>query len=973
MRLLQTLITPFLPSNMRLMIKASQLAEQGEYEKAIRLFEEKIGIAVADRDDSPLLHDKINKWLALHGQDDQTMMFVAQYASSLGLIRAYTPALQVLEAAMDLEREDYQDTQRLSAKLDRFWFDLDVSTRFMLWMGLHGILSFNGRTSEAMDVFKYDLGILHLTTPEQLQTNREVIKEIIVRKLNSLQKDVAAAYLTFIFPLFDELKLQEEGLVLFEQTLGLMQEDYQHPTLLSQKLNKWINNLQNPLTGKFALLGLAGSLYQVAMHNKTLLLLEAFANIFPADYNDVEILDKKWKTFTKQLPHDTAATYFRMLISMLETVRRNPQQEIRALVQADSGLRDADFEDYERTGQKLSKRLELLQEDTKGAYIFSLGETMDKVGMHSEAATCLEWFMDHHRNFWNIPVNGDPAIVHVVAVLSNWFRFFSHNPNEKVLNYCHQTMHYLRAGFGSQGIRLEDRKSFIEYISLLKTAVLNTGFLHIDLQDQPEKKAELATKVLLWDAELSQRILAERFLLERRSFLPMDSTVLPGQWPFIDKIPSSGPNFHINDLIGQNLPVALSDENEDISAPDPLLARYLQEQANPGTEIDEDLALVLRQSMHIPLQADTLAQATGKNALILRAAFQDDGKLVWMLFKSDGHTIDFIYKHTGSDSDNVNISALVIEYESAIKTYWTIKEIQKQGPAYLNHLTENYLERLSVLFELDKLAPHLQESFHVVIQADGLLNTIPFTYLPIEGRPIFLQVASIHQSISLLFQTLQQKTKEAILPDSGQSPKVVVASWFKPTESVYIHTAAQHLHAEHRNLAHDHGFGYYALAEQPPCSIESIAGLVQQQKKVSLLTVMGHGNTRHPGIQMKNDELWYGNGCDLSGVDLVLMVSCSIGRMQTDRNNLDVEGFCVQLAVNRAFSLIACRWQVDAWQACLFANEIAKQYLLLKNNQVGDVPFVKAKALNEARKAFQKTTGTDYLNTLAAFEFYGLG
>lgn len=971
MRFLHALLSPFLPPTMRLMMKAGRLAEQGQHEAAIRLFEEKIGIDQADRKQLDVLRMKIEHWLAVQGRDDQSMMFLAQYASSLGLIRAYTPALGVLEAAMGLEQEDLQDAWNLATKLDIFWQDLDVNTRFMLWVGLHGVLSIVGRTSEAMDIFKYDLGILDFTLSDKLGSNREEIKDIVVLKLSSLQKDVAAAYLTFVFPLFETLGLRKEGLVLFEELLGLTAADYDSHRMLSQKMNKWVDSLQNPLTGKFAMIGLAGSLYQADEPRKALILLEAFANITPDDYASVEILGRKWKRFANQLPADTAATYFRMLISMLETVRRNPSLEISALLQADSDLRETDFEVYDRVGEKLSNRLALLQEDTKGAYIFSLAEIMDSVGMHRGAATVLEWFMDHHANFKAIPDDGDPAIVHIIAVLSNWFRFFYQNPDEKVLDYCRQTMKYLRAGFGTQGIRLEDRKSFIRYISLLKTAVLNTGFFQMDLQDAPEKKASLATEILLWDAELSQRILAERFLLEHRILLPADATITPGKWPFDTQLPVPADTKGAEQIPLLSSPAALTDESADLSAPDPLLMRYLQDEQNATAEVDEELARTLRALINAPLQLDTLALALGTNVMVLRAAFQDDGCLVWLAFECDGNGIKFVKKHTGNQTDKANITEWVNAFDRGIKDYWLAKE---NDPSYLTKFTQRHLKQLAELLQIDLLDPYINDNLHIVIQTDDVLGTVPFSYLPISGKPLFTRVASIGQSISLLLQTLQQRTKSDLATDTAEIQKIAVTSWFNPSESVYIRTAEQYLHAECVKLANQYDLQYFALAEEPPCSIESVAGLIQHQKKIGLLAVMGHGHARRPGIQMKNSELWYGNGCDLGGVDLVLMVSCSIGRMQSDRNNLDVDGFCIQLAVNRAFSVIACRWQIDAWQACLFANEIARQYLTINHHRENhNASFVKARALNEARKVFWQSTGDTYLNTLAAFEFYGLG
>lgn len=971
MNILQSLFSPFMPPMIKLILKANQLAVEGKHEAAIRIFEEKMGISRTDREDLPLLHNKTGRWLAQNGRDDQTLMFVAQYASSFGLIRAFAPSLTVLEAALGLESNDYKDSKSLAAKLDGFWFGLDDGTRFMLWMGLHGVLSIIGRGSEAMDVFRYDLGILDITTGDEY---RQEVKNRIENKLGNMNKDITAVYLTFIFPIFGEMKLQQEGLALFEDLLGLIPDDYERTPLLAQKVNKWIGSLQNPLSGEGALLGLAGSLYQANEVPKALALLEAYPGIQVSDYTNVERLSRKWKTLCNKLPTDTAATYYRLLLSMLETVRRNPEWEVKALVQADSDLRDADFESLERVGQKLRQRMALFQEDTKGAYIFSLCETMDRVGMHREAAMVLEWFMDQHASFWNVPVDGDPAIVHVIAILSHWFRFFYQDPNEKVLLFCRQTMVYLRRGLGSQGIRLEDRKDFIYYIGLLKTAVLNTGFFRLGLQPSAEAEAALALEVLLWDVELAQRTLAERFVLENRYLLPADPSVKPNQWPFVEPAPNQHTDLSALLAGRQAVPASLSDEATGPFTIEPLSTHDADTEA---TRTADPLAKALRQTVDEPMWADTIAQAVGTDALILRLTFQDDGCLTWMAFLSDGTQLTFAGRHTGTESDLASVTKWVGEHGAGIKDYWVnIKNRKHLGPDFLTALTQTYLECLSGLLRLDALAPLLHDQLQIIVQADGLLNAVPFPYLNIQEKPLFLQTASVHQSISLLLQTLQRNAQSSAPKKVSNAQKIGVASWFAPTEGSYAREAARQLHAAHLALAQEHGLACFALADEPPCSAESLAGLVQQQQDMALLTILGHGHWKYPGICLKNEHLWYGNGCDLSGVDLVLMVSCSIGRLQADRNNLDVEGFCIQLAVNRAFSVIACRWQIDAWEACLFANEIAKQYLALSqmHPKEGHLSgFAKARALNAARKVFYRETGNQALNTLAAFEFYGLG
>src|SRR5439155_13812476 len=90
----------------------------------------------------------------------------------------------------------------------------------------------------------------------------------------------------------------------------------------------------------------------------------------------------------------------------------------------------------------------------------------------------------------------------------------------------------------------------------------------------------------------------------------------------------------------------------------------------------------------------------------------------------------------------------------------------------------------------------------------------------------------------------------------------------------------------------------------------------------------GHGNEHHAGVAL-GPGLWNGQGRDLSQVELLLLVSCSMGRVRAT-GACDVEGFCVQLALQRARSVLACRWPVQCQQAPDVANEVLAHYLRLR-------------------------------------------
>jgi hypothetical protein len=84
----------------------------------------------------------------------------------------------------------------------------------------------------------------------------------------------------------------------------------------------------------------------------------------------------------------------------------------------------------------------------------------------------------------------------------------------------------------------------------------------------------------------------------------------------------------------------------------------------------------------------------------------------------------------------------------------------------------------------------------------------------------------------------------------------------------------------------------------------------------------------------------------------------------------------VELALHRCRSVLAAKWPVQGLQAADVANGVLEEYLDLRrmfdDGQLGpdlSVARLRSLALNRARQKMDPK----YLNTLAAFEMYGLG
>ncbi|MCC6458903.1 MAG: hypothetical protein IT260_00430 [Saprospiraceae bacterium] len=972
MNLLQRTLALFLPKELRIILKANELSLQGRYDEVFRKYENHLGIEEVERFDIAAIRHRIGEWLSQNGRNDTTLMFAAQYAAAFGLVRKHRVSLTVLETALELNPEDFHDRKRLAAKLDIYWHDIQPVTQIQFLMGLNGVLSIVGRQSEAFDVFYYDLGILNLDRDEEEDMYKAEVVESIYLRLDGLPLDIIAAYLSFIFTAFEKIGIQKQGLEAFEKLIGLTQEDYSNSVALSQKLQQWIAKLTNPLSGQYALFGIASTLYTTGEEHKALAILEGYAGIIPADYEQVEVLGQKWQSLRAKLPVDTAASYLRMLIVLLEEVRRNPAVEVKALLLADCGLRDADFDSDEAISRKLNVRLDGLQKDTKAGFIYSLSNFLSEIGLVREASIITDWFIRQHREFWEIPSEGDPSITHIIALLTSWFQFYYQADKQTVLQYCQQTVTYLRYGFGSQGIRLEDREEFIRYVTLLKKAVLEAGFFWLHQDQNLSEEPSIASKVFLWDVELTQRLLAERFTLKELQIFPATNIVKPNHWACLEDMPDPDTYPVLQELAAMEPAGSAALGVKDSEMPEVELVEADAEKAN-FLSVAPQMYEILKRPIDTGITPAQIAASVGKHALILRMTLDGEGRLTWLAFFSDGNALRFVAQYHGHPDDSNTIWQLAKSHDKQINLFW---EIPNQGKQFLTDLTRGFVEELSPLLRLDLLADYFDESKNVVLQVDNHLYSIPFAHVPVNGIPLFLQVRSITHSLSFVMNVLQQAAQANQAEQSRSHKKIGVASWFH-REDFINRESARWLHAGHFSLANRHGISCFAAADSPPCSIASIAGLVQQHRNFKVLTLCGHGTSdKRGGIRLKDhQDLWRGNGCDLSGISLLLMVSCSIGKMTVDQY-LDVEGFCIQLAVYRAFSVAACRWPVHSLEACLFANEIAGQYLLLSEEaeKKGEAEnYLKARALNEAKKIFHKSTGDDaLLSTMAAFEFYGI-
>ena len=300
----------------------------------------------------------------------------------------------------------------------------------------------------------------------------------------------------------------------------------------------------------------------------------------------------------------------------------------------------------------------------------------------------------------------------------------------------------------------------------------------------------------------------------------------------------------------------------------------------------------------------------------------------------------------------------------------------------LDRITADYIDEVSLVWRLDSLNEVLSPETDLVIQVDDALHTVPIAHLPVAGEPLFRRIRSVRSSLALLMTSLQLEIEKEVHRNEEEPVRLLSVCHFK--EDDHARKGAVWLQHGFSVLAQRYGYQAYGAADNPAGSAGLIRTALESLGSFKVLAVCGHGHFFQSGIELAGgqeagDFLWEGGGCDLSGVDWLWMVSCSIGRLGQNGDR-DVEGFCVRLALHRARSVAAFRWPVHSLEAVALVNESVRLYLeALESAAGGDARCLRARALNDARKNFfgdgsrPPLYSQVGLNTAAACELFGLG
>jgi hypothetical protein len=317
---------------------------------------------------------------------------------------------------------------------------------------------------------------------------------------------------------------------------------------------------------------------------------------------------------------------------------------------------------------------------------------------------------------------------------------------------------------------------------------------------------------------------------------------------------------------------------------------------------------------------------------------------------------------------------------------------------------ETLLAEVQQVFPVDSLTSVLKKSDELVLWLEGELQAIPIGFLltadsSARRRFLFERVRSMRTIVSPLLDRWMQEDDNNLL---DPQPEVISVSWFDQNTAAEQRTEykLQELFAK---LAESHSAMTWKTAGRNleaqgrhDVLARTISRSRSSDKRVAMLAVCGHGCDEPHGLNLE-DGIWNGSevwlaatgadgpfwsvsgACELGNVDFLLLLSCSVGRLSHSRER-DLTGFCTEVFVNRARSVLAGRWPLHSYATIEFVDHVAEIYLksYLRLSQQGisvSATKIRGRSVAIARKKwaqnFRRNRAAIGLYGVAALELFG--
>jgi len=998
-----------------------------------------------------------------------------------------TRVLDIFEQQLGLEPGDYRDPQKLAERIQSHREQSTDPLDEIAYLPLFSILSSLNRQHDSLRLLGAFLGL----APDELDDSEKIVSRIgdlafaEIPLLRFFCTTAAATGLTSSHP--------ETGRKLLESLVGLEEEDYSDPRHCARRLEESFLGfpIEPPVSWMVLLTSCLKSLDRSA---EALTLFKADLGWMEAGALErhPECLVGLLRGRLRGVSPDGAGTYTRGLANILTDTGRAAQAV--PVLEFYAGLETADYQQPAKLSESLRRFFDGMNDTTEAAFASQLLSALLESGELDKARVLVARYVEDfaltpQRSTWDQPAHPD-----LTLLIDEWLRLFGRETGGRALEICRRATGQFHRSLDIVS-ELEDRQGFIRSLGDLRRRVIAVGHHHAGLEPDPDLAKKLWWEVLSWDAELSQRLLFEKFLLGEWHLAPAGEP--PEQkWPLPAALrPEWESHLPPREESAGKVGGFLSLPEHAASSP--------RAQAQPDGQVSVFRRVAAEQPI---LEEKTLAASLGASTLLFRATFTLSGRLLWNLWASDGERLELRAHGSGREDDLARLRWAIARHDLALelasehdptkgrrrgrfskdleqlehrfellittfrtesegsteesrelldqfekifkpmkrqmadiwvglqthleknlRNYRQISDVgnlprllwnpifasrpeddekraawaaecasqvaacarlvrrivnrEEQLEEVLDAITSEFIEEVHGIWNLDDL--ELPPEHDVVLQVDDLLHAVPLAFLPVGGRSLYQQVLSIRSSVGLkldVFQTVQEKSPFTPLPDR----RLLSLSHFDPGDPALRGIAA--LHHGFEQLGRAFGFEAWAAADDPPGTAGTLRAALGDHRGFEVVAICGHGHATRGGITLGSDDpevtsfLWRGAGCDLSGVGWLWLVSCSIGRVEAG-GDYDVEGFTIELALHRARSVAAFRWPISALEAVAFTNEAVSNYLGTAGGEDGKTlsPCRRARALNAARKAFlgdgENPPRLDQasLHTIAACELYGLG
>lgn len=499
------------------------LFRSGRQELAIQLLELEVGLSPKDYSDPERISLRLQQRLQGFGPD-QVFAFGFKLATTLGHGERTEEGLAVVKALLSLRPGDFSDVMRLSShlKMPPEGVDLEQwlgAIFFLLWL-----LEQVGRRDEGIAIFEATFGI----TQADYSSAEQLRKKVLVPPGSELLAIVVAGIL-FSFWRFSA------ALVLIELVLEIRPEDYRDPTILAERQRKAKKCL--PLeVYDLSLLTLLTTLVVEDRAGDAMVFFMSDVGLSLADLAESVRVVSQLRARCLSMQPNAAARY--VFAASLVLTRAGFAEAATVALEADVELESLDWEDRFTLAAAIDERLGELSPTARLMYILQTSVSLSEAGRERKAALLVDAYVRALS-----PLAGreeDPYMSPILCgIFEIWLRDWAQDSSRQPLELCRDLVPYLRESLARQGVWLEDRTRFVREVGDLRRRIVQTGLYWASRETNPAQADEIRRTVLLWDLELSQRLIVERFLLNKIRVLPAGASPGTGTWPLLDEEPAT--------------------------------------------------------------------------------------------------------------------------------------------------------------------------------------------------------------------------------------------------------------------------------------------------------------------------------------------------------------------------------------------------------------------------------------------------